>query len=132
MWNCAFEKSFSKKLDEDYFEKTVIHKAYITYCYRAAAIVTLIDGIPYLDKFVVADEAKGEGLGKVLWEKLQADNASLHWRARTANAINGFYFNNADGCIKTEGWNVFWYGLKNFELVSQCVEQASKKMTTLE
>ena len=125
------EKSFNKILDEDYFERTVIHRAYITYCYRAAAIVTIINGIPYLDKFVVADEAKGEGLGKVLWEKLKQDNPSIHWRARPGNTINGFYFNNADGCIKTNGWNVFWYGLDGFEVINQCVRQASEKAITV-
>ncbi len=125
------EKSFSKTLDEDYFETTTIHRAYITYCYRAAAIVTLINGVPYLDKFVVADDAKGEGLGKALWDKLREENPKLHWRARPENPINGFYFKNADGCIKTDDWNVFWYGLNDFALISQCVKQASRKMTTL-
>ncbi len=125
------EKSFSKALDEDYFEKTVIHKAYITYCYRAAAIVTELDGIPYLDKFVVAEEAKGEGLGKVLWEKVTANNPSLHWRARPENSINGFYFKNADGCIKSTDWNIFWYGMNDFSLLAKCVNQASNKPVTV-
>jgi len=125
------EKSFAKKLDEDYFEKTVIHRAYITYCYRAAAIVTMLDGIPYLDKFVVAEEAKGEGLGKVLWEKVRADNPSLHWRARPGNSINGFYFKNAEGCVKSPEWNIFWYGLDDFSLVEKCVLQAKNKLVTV-
>lgn len=125
------EKSFSKTLDDDYFEKTVLHSAYITYCYRAAAIVTTINGVPYLDKFVVADEAKGEGLGKVLWEKIVQDNPKLHWRARTENSINGFYFKNADGCIKNDQWNVFWYGLDDIESIGQCSRQAFEKNTTL-
>jgi len=125
------EKSFAKKLDDDYFDKTVIHKAYITYCYRAAAIVTLIDGIPYLDKFVVAEEAKGEGLGKALWDKIKNDMPVLHWRAKPENAINTFYFKNADGCVKADGWNVFWYGLTDFFEIGQCVEQASKKTPTV-
>jgi len=125
------EKSFAKKLDEDYFEKTVIHRAYITYCYRAAAIVTLINDIPYLDKFVVSDDAKGEGLGKALWDKLKQDIPTLHWRARPENAINHFYFKNADGCIKADGWNVYWYGVSDFFEIGQCVEQASKKLATV-
>jgi acetylglutamate kinase len=125
------EKSFAKKIDEDYFEKTVVHRAYITYCYRAAAIVTMIGGIPYLDKFVVADEAKGEGLGKVLWEKVRADNSSLYWRSRPDNSINGFYFKNAEGCVKSPDWNVFWYGMDDFSLVEQCVQQAKTKPVTV-
>lgn len=125
------EKSFKKTLDEDYFAATNIHRAYITYCYRAAAIVTYLDGVPYLDKFVVADEAKGEGLGKVLWEKVKSENPCLHWRARPENSINGFYFKNAEGCSKTADWNVYWYGMKDFSLVEKCVKQATIKPVTV-
>ncbi len=127
----VIEKSFAKILDEDYFEVTKIQRAYITYCYRAAAVVIDINGIPYLDKFVVADEAKGEGLGKVLWEKVREQHPSLHWRARPENTINGFYFKNADGCIKSDEWNIFWYGLDRFKDIEQCVEQAKKKIPTV-
>ncbi len=125
------EKSFKKTLDADYFEKTNIHRAYITYCYRAAAIVTYLNGIPYLDKFVVADEAKGEGLGKVLWEKVKSENPSLHWRARPENSINGFYFKNAEGCSKSTDWNIYWYGMSDFSLIKKSVKQASIKPVTV-
>lgn len=125
------EKSFKKSLDEDYFEKTTIQKAYITYCYRAAAIVTLLDGVPYLDKFVVAEEAKGEGLGKVLWERVRSDNPFLYWRARPGNSINGFYFSKADGCVKSPDWNIFWYGMTDFSMLENCVKQASTKPVTV-
>ncbi len=125
------EKSFKKSLDEDYFEKTTIQKAYITYCYRAAAIVTLLDGVPYLDKFVVAEEAKGEGLGKVLWERVRSDNPFLYWRARPGNSINGFYFSKADGCVKSPEWNIFWYGLSDFSMLEKCIKQATNKAVTV-
>ncbi|MCF6192834.1 MAG: acetylglutamate kinase [Kangiellaceae bacterium] len=127
----VIEESFKKTLDEDYFEKTTIKRAYITYCYRAAAVVIDIGGVPYLDKFVVAEDAKGEGLGKVLWEKVREQHPCLHWRARSENAINGFYFKNADGCVKTDEWNIFWYGLDSFETIEQCVNQAKSKLPTV-
>lgn len=125
------ENAFSKTLDENYFDVTRIKSAYITYCYRAAAIVTLLNDTPYLDKFVVADEAKGEGLGKVLWEKLKSENEKLFWRARPENSINGFYFKNADGCMKVDGWNIFWYGFEKFSDIEQCVKVASLKIPTV-
>ncbi len=121
------ETSFSKILDDDYFTALDFKKAYITYCYRAAAIVTKISDVPYLDKFVVADAAKGEGLGKVLWQKLKQEHPCLFWRARPENPINTFYFNNADGFFKTGNWNVFWYGLDDFEVIRNCVYQAANK-----
>ncbi len=125
------ETSFHKTLDKDYFEKTTIYKAYVTHCYRAAAILTLVDGIPYLDKFVVAEEAKGEGLSKTLWNKMQEENQAFFWRCKPANTINGFYFSQASGCYKTEGWNVFWYGVTDFKQIEKCIEYSLKKVSTL-
>ncbi len=125
------EKSFNKILDKDYFEKTTIRKAYITQCYRAAAIITVENGISYLDKFVVADAAKGEGLGKTLWNKLRKENPTLYWRCQSDNTINGFYFSQSDGCFKTGQWNIFWYGLNDFKQITDCVEYAKNKIPTL-
>ena len=125
------ESSFNKTLDSDYFSKTNIENAYITQCYRAAAIITKDSGISYLDKFVVADEAKGEGLGKTLWQKIREQNNSLFWRCRPSNTINGFYFSNSEGCIKTPDWNIFWYGMNDFKQIEDCVEFALKKIPTL-
>ncbi|MFT5520853.1 MAG: acetylglutamate kinase [Enterobacterales bacterium] len=125
------EKSFSKKLNPDYFESTTIKAAYITQCYRAAAIITEQNGLAYLDKFVVADEAKGEGLGKTLWKMIKANNPKLYWRCRPDNIINSFYFNNSDGCYKTADWNIFWYGIDDFQQIEKCVEFAAIKQATL-
>ncbi|MCK5344360.1 MAG: hypothetical protein KAR20_13190, partial [Candidatus Heimdallarchaeota archaeon] len=126
-----FESSFKKVLDGDYFDKTKIQTAYITQCYRAAAIITLENGIPYLDKFVVAEEAKGEGLGKTLWQKISEENESLFWRCKPNNTINGFYFGNSDGCFKMPEWNLFWYGINDFQKIQSCVDYALNKVATL-
>ncbi|MCP3674340.1 MAG: acetylglutamate kinase [Gammaproteobacteria bacterium] len=126
-----FESSFKKTLDDDYFDKTVIQTAYITQCYRAAAIITIENGIPYLDKFVVGEQAKGEGLGKTLWQKISKENESLFWRCKPNNTINGFYFGNSDGCYKMSKWNLYWYGINDFQKVQSCVEYALHKNATL-
>jgi len=125
------ESGFDKALDADYFVNTAISKAYITYCYRAAAIVTNETEVPYLDKFVVAEEAKGEGLGKTLWAKLCQQTPALFWRASTDNPINDFYFNHSHGCYKSKQWNVFWRGLDDFQQIQSCVEFALNKQSTL-
>jgi len=125
------ETSFTKKLDSKYFTKTAIKKAYITQCYRAAAIITEEDGVAYLDKFVVAENAKGEGLGKTLWNKIRSENANLFWRCKPDNVINSFYFNNADGCHKAAVWNIFWYGITDFQQIKECIDYALDKPTTL-
>lgn len=41
--------------------------------YRAALVITLDEGMPHLDKFAVADDAQGEGLGKAAWQVMRAD-----------------------------------------------------------
>lgn len=129
------ESGFDKVLDGDYFEKAHIHKAYITGCYRAAALITMPadvpKDIPFLDKFVVADDAKGEGLGKTVWKKLVEDNPKLFWRCRPGNAINGFYFKHSSGCYKTEQWTVFWYGVSDINQISECIDYALSKPATL-
>jgi len=125
------EASFNKKLTDNYFEQTVINKAYITYCYRAAAIITKAENTPFLDKFVVAETAKGEGLGKVLWEKIKQQHDCLFWRCKPDNPINNFYFLKSSGCYKTPDWNVYWCGLTNFKQIEACIEYALKKTSTL-
>ena len=79
----------------------------------------------------MADEAKGEGLGKTLWKTLKKDNSSLFWRCKPENNINGFYFGNSEGCYKSKQWNVFWYGIKDFKEIESCVEFALHKAATL-
>ncbi|WP_196138356.1 acetylglutamate kinase [Aliikangiella sp. G2MR2-5] len=121
------ESSFKQQLENDYFEALKISKAYITYCYRAAAVVTFDGQHHYLDKFVVADEAKGEGLGKVLWEKLTSDTPAFYWRSKVSNPINPFYFNKASGMQKSKKWFVFWKGIDKFDEISSCVAKAKNK-----
>jgi acetylglutamate synthase len=55
------EKSFSKKLNPDYFESTTIKAAYITQCYRAAAIITEQNGLAYLDNLSLPMKQKAKG-----------------------------------------------------------------------
>ena len=125
------ETSFDKTLASDYFEKLTLDKAYVTDCYRAAAIVQKPLEVPFLDKFVVSEDAKGEGLGKTVWAHLKKGNPSLFWRSRNHNKINGFYFKQCDGCIKTDTWTVFWYGVNDFEQIGRCVDYALSKPQTL-
>ncbi len=126
------ERSFNKALVTDYFSRLDASQIYITKCYRACAIVRTIDGIPYLDKFVVANEAKGEGLGKTLWNHIKREHKSLFWRCRPENQINGFYFAHAAGCYKTKDWNFFWYGIDDFTQIARCFDTALAQPITLE
>jgi acetylglutamate kinase len=125
------ESGFGRKLMPDYFRKTPLHRAYVTQHYRAALIITLEDGVPHLDKFAVANDAQGEGLGAAAWSRMRAEIPRLFWRARPGNPVNDFYFDESDGCVKGEKWNVFWYGLESFAEIERAVDHCRARPATL-
>ena len=125
------ERGFGRKLAPDYFEKTPLLKAFVSEHYRAALLITEEDGLPHLDKFAVSDDAQGEGLGRAAWQVMRADTPRLFWRARNGNPVNDFYFDEADGCLKGEQWNVFWYGLEGWDQIRYAVDHCLARPATL-
>lgn len=125
------EGCFGKTLVPDYFKTKPFLRIYTTESYRATAILTQEEGIPYLDKFAVTQRAQGEGLGRSLWQKMTRDNPKLFWRARHGNHINPWYFRHAQGSYRSGDWVVFWYGLEDFEEIQLCVKRALSLPATL-
>lgn len=125
------ESSFGRALADDYFDTTVAFAVSVSSGYRAAAVLTEHDGLPHLDKFAVADAARGEGLGRAVWSQLRAAQPRLIWRCRPDNDINGFYFAEADGCLKGEHWNVYWYGLHDLAEVARHATRLNARPATL-
>lgn len=125
------ERGFGRKLAPDYFEATPLLKAFVSEHYRAALLITEEGGLPHLDKFAVSDDAQGEGLGRAAWQVMRADTPKLFWRARNTNAVNDFYFDEADGCLKGEPWNVFWYGLEGWDEIRFAVDHCQARPATL-
>lgn len=125
------ESSFGRRVVDDYFERTRLLRAYISEHYRAAIILTEEDGVPYLDKFAVLDEAQGEGLGRAVWKVMREETPQLFWRSRHNNQVNIFYYAQSDGCFKQERWKVFWCGLTDFSQIEKCVAHCAVRLTTL-
>jgi len=125
------ESCFGRKLDEDYFETRHCHRLYVTEQYRATAVITREGGLPYLDKFAVTTKAQGEGLGGSVWSRVRRDHGKLFWRAQSNNEVNGWYFQQADGTHRSDGWTVFWYGMRDFEEIERCVAIALAKPPSL-
>jgi acetylglutamate kinase len=125
------ESGFGRKLAPDYFKRTRLYRAYVSRRYRAALLLTRENGIPHLDKFAVADDAQGEGLGRAAWLVMRAENPQLFWRARPNNPVNEFYVDESDGVIKGEKWNVYWYGLESFSEIRDAVEHCRARPATL-
>ena len=131
------ESGFGRKLAPDYFERTQPYRLYVSEHYRAALVLTLEqtekgEGIPHLDKFAVADDAQGEGLGRAIWHAMRNDVPKLFWRAHPDNPVNDFYFAEADGCLKGDRWNVFWYGMEDFDEIRAAVQHCRERVATLE
>jgi acetylglutamate kinase len=125
------ESGFGRKLAEDYFERVRPYRVFVSEHYRAALILTLEEGIPHLDKFAVSEDAQGEGLGRAAWQVMRDATPRLFWRSRWDNAINDFYFDEADGCIKGPKWNVFWYGLEHFDEIRYAVDHCRARPASL-
>jgi acetylglutamate kinase len=125
------ESSFGRKVVDDYFARTTPYRIYVSENYRAAMILTNEDGLIYLDKFAVLDDAQGEGLGRAVWLVMREENPKLFWRSRHGNTINHFYYAESDGCYKQERWKVFWYGLDGFDTIARCVQHCATRQPTL-
>jgi acetylglutamate kinase len=125
------ESSFGRTLAADYFERTRLRRAYVSENYRAAVVLT--DETPgvYLDKFAVLEEAQGEGLGRAVWQVMREENPRVFWRSRHNNPVNDFYFTEADGCYRINGWKLFWYGFAEFAEISECVRHCRERPATL-
>ena len=103
-------KAFGRRPIAGYWDRLELDHAFVTDSYRAAAITTRLDDWIYLDKFAVLDDARGEGLGRTVWNRLVEYAPRLIWRSRTANPVNSFYFDECDGAIRRDEWTVFWRG----------------------
>lgn len=125
------ESGFGRALTLDYFETTTPWRIYVSANYRAALVLTEENGIPHLDKFAVADDAKGEGLGRAAWDVMRSEVHRLFWRSRSTNPINDFYFDQSEGALKGDPWTVFWYGLESFEDIRFAVEHCRTRPATL-
>ncbi|MGV8930659.1 MAG: acetylglutamate kinase [Luteimonas sp.] len=125
------ESAFGRNLVPDYFERTHLLRAYVSEHYRAAVLLVEIDGMPYLDKFAVLDDAQGEGLGRAVWQVMRDETPQLFWRSRHHNAVNPFYYAESDGCYKQETWKVFWYGLDGFDAIQRAVAHCAVREPTL-
>ncbi len=125
------ESSFGRNVVADYFERTTPFRVYVSENYRTAMVLTMEDGIAYLDKFAVLDDAQGEGLGRAVWQVMREENPQMFWRSRHGNQANPFYYAESDGCYKQDRWKVFWYGLEDFATIERCVAHCATRVPTL-
>jgi acetylglutamate kinase len=118
------EDAFGRRLVPGFQERPV-RAIYVADDYRGAAVVTDTPLAPFLSKFAVTLEARGEGVGRDLWRAMQADLPRLYWRSRLSNPITAWYRDQCDGQQRVGDWMVCWRGLEPAELagaIAYCTE----------
>jgi len=119
------EQSFGRKLRPGYFDNLDLECILSSESLGAMAIVLKgIDGVPYLDKFVVTPEAQGAGLGAAVWQSLVHRCPSLYWRSRADNPITSWYFDQADSSFTEDRWVAFSVGIPDFGQLKRCKEDS--------
>ncbi|MBT8142853.1 MAG: acetylglutamate kinase [Gammaproteobacteria bacterium] len=122
------ESAFARSLKDDYFKQHEIHKVLISESGGAAAVVvTGFNGVPYLDKFAVTPEARGKGYAAALWRALKKECPQLYWRSRKSNAFTPWYYHKSDFSMKNQQWVSFSYGVKDFDYLHDCVNDAFQR-----
>jgi acetylglutamate kinase len=122
------EESFGRRLRSDWREDRELEGILLAETGRAAALIARgVDGIPYLDKFVVTPEAQGEGLAAALWQILRARCPRLYWRSRASNPIAGWYLQQAHANFRQGEWIVHAIGVDDFALLGRLVQDARSR-----
>lgn len=117
------ESAFGSRPQPEFYARD-INSIYVASDYRGAAVIEDKSLAPYLSKFAVDIQARGEGIGGDLWRALIADQDRFFWRSRQNNPITPWYEGQCDGLVRTGVWTVFWRGLMPGE-IPQAVELAN-------
>lgn len=111
----ALETAFDKRLRESFYD-TPLQKGFVEKDYKGGALFKKQAGLPYLSKFFVLKEARGDGIARDIWEAACAEVPSFLWRSRMSNPFNAWYMRNCDGMQRinhvTGDWRIFWKGLE--------------------
>jgi acetylglutamate kinase len=122
------EHSFHRTLRDDWFDKLHEPLILLSETNRAAAVITSgVDGLPYLDKFVVTSQAQGEGLGAAIWQVVRARYPALYWRSRNTNPVTPWYFQQADSSNRCGQWVVFTIGVEAAVDRERCVNDSLER-----
>lgn len=120
----SIEEAFNKVINPAFLRRK-IHKGFIEENYRGGAIFTKLTDIPYLSKFWVTTEARGEGIARDIWDAMTEDISSFFWRSRMENPFNDWYLKTCDGMQISEDWRVFWKGLEGEQVPGAILAAAS-------
>ncbi|MBC6403037.1 MAG: hypothetical protein GDA35_05375 [Hyphomonadaceae bacterium] len=107
----SLEAAFQRPLKTSFWTRT-IRAIIVDDTYRGGAIIMKLADLPYLSKFWVTREARGEGLAGDIWRELVRHEPCFFWRSRNGNPFNDWYMQHCEGMQMSRNWRVFWCGLK--------------------
>ncbi len=106
------ESSFRKKCSGAFLESLhqggweIIYESE----YKACALFFRTKYGIFLSKFAVDEIARGEGIGREIWDRMKLQYSFVFWRSKRENPIANWYMKEADGMIKSGAWIYFWIG----------------------
>ena len=124
----ALETAFDKRLKPSFF-KTPLYAGFVEGEYRGGALFKEQASLPYLSKFFVLREARGDGIARDIWDAACDDVPSFLWRSRMGNPFNAWYMRKCDGMQRANNqsgdWRIFWKGLDAAEIGDAIAAAAS-------
>ena len=105
------ESAFRKKIHPD-FLNSKIDSIFLETNYRGAALLKLSELGALLSKFAVDEIARGEGIGRDIWNEMKRTHKTIFWRAKPENPIHKWYAKECQGMDKGNDWNIYWINLE--------------------
>lgn len=117
--NGLIEDSFGRGLKEGFWNKE-FSGIVLESEYKGCALLQNTPWGTFLSKFAVNEIARGEGVGRDIWDEMLKKAPVLFWRARAENTISKWYAKECSGLQKEGIWIYFWIGLKEKEIPAVC------------
>ncbi|MBK8394266.1 MAG: hypothetical protein IPL26_03345 [Leptospiraceae bacterium] len=113
------ESAFRKKIHPDFLESKM-DSIFLESNYRGAAILKLNEFGALLSKFAVDEIARGEGIGRDIWNEMKRKHNTIFWRAKPNNPIHKWYSKECQGMDRGIDWNVYWINLEVENIPAVC------------
>ncbi|HRG46545.1 MAG TPA: hypothetical protein PLX69_20095 [Leptospiraceae bacterium] len=113
------DAAFRKKIDPKFLDSK-IDSLFLEVDYRGAAILKETEYGFLLSKFAVDEIARGEGIGRDIWNEMKKQHRTIFWRAKTENQINKWYAKECQGMDKGKDWYIYWINLEIEKIPSVC------------
>ncbi|EQA37856.1 PF04768 family protein [Leptospira inadai serovar Lyme str. 10] len=117
--NGLVEEAFGRSLKEGFWNKNFAG-ILLESAYKGCAILQNTPWGTFLSKFAVNEIARGEGVGRDIWDAMLSKYPKIFWRARSENTISKWYTKECNGMQKEGVWIYFWIGLEDKAIPEVC------------